>query len=140
MTVHVTRTEDETAQVGRELARLVRPGVVIALTGPLGAGKTAFVRGLAEGLGCDPGDVSSPTFTLIQQYHGTSVRLDHIDLYRLKSSEVDDLLIEELLEEAAVAIEWPDRWLRQPADTIEVRIDSVSDSERRITVDDPSRP
>ena len=79
-----TRSEEETAAVAARLAAGLAPGSEVLLYGDLGAGKTAFVRGLAEGLGIDPDDVSSPTFTLIQRYDGP-VTLWHVDLYRLRS-------------------------------------------------------
>ena len=69
---------------------------MILLSGDLGAGKTAFVRGLADGLGIDPAVVSSPTFTLIQEYRGGRLPLHHVDLYRLRPIEVDDLGLDEL--------------------------------------------
>ena len=71
----VTRSEDETADVARELAAALKAGDVILLAGNLGAGKTAFVRGLASGLGLDPEDVSSPTFTLVHEYRGGRLTL-----------------------------------------------------------------
>ena len=73
---------------------------MILLQGELGAGKTAFVRGLARGLGIDPADVTSPTFTLIQEYSAAGVVLQHVDLYRLEPQEVDDLGLDDLLSEA----------------------------------------
>ncbi len=81
MSVHVTHSEGETAALGRALGRRLQPGAVVLLTGPLGAGKTAFARGLADGLGCDGEDVSSPTFTIVQEYRGRG-QLEHVDLYR----------------------------------------------------------
>ena len=133
MTVHHTRSEGETAALGRELGRGLRPGAVVLLTGTLGAGKTAFVRGLAAGLGCDPDDVSSPTFTLVQEYRGTQ-RLWHVDLYRIAAHEVDDLALEDLMEGAVMAVEWPDRWHRAPPDAIRINFDVVGEQERRITI------
>lgn len=133
MTAHVTQSEGETAAIGRDLGRHLRAGDVVLLEGPLGAGKTAFARGLAEGLGCDGEDVSSPTFTIVQEYRG-KVSLQHVDLYRLKSEEVDDLALEDLLEGNVMAVEWPDRWRRAPADARRVSIEMLEGSKRRITV------
>jgi tRNA threonylcarbamoyladenosine biosynthesis protein TsaE len=133
MTSRVTSSEAETAAAGRALAARLAPGSVVLVEGPLGAGKTAFVRGLAGGLGCDEAEVSSPTFTLVQEYRGR-IRLQHVDLYRLAAREVDDLALDELAEDAAVAVEWPDRWLHAPEDAIRVTIEPLGDSTRRIAV------
>jgi tRNA threonylcarbamoyladenosine biosynthesis protein TsaE len=107
--------------------------MVVRVSGPLGAGKTAFVRGLAQGLGCDPSDVSSPTFTIIQEYPGAT-RLQHVDLYRLSPAEVRDLALDDLLDDAVMAVEWPDRWLDAPAESIDVVIEVVGEGERRIVI------
>ena len=129
----VTSSEAETSQAGARLARSLGPGDVVLLYGDLGAGKTAFVRGLAEGLGADPQDVSSPTFTIVQEYHG-SLPLYHVDLYRLDEREVDDLGLEELvLGDGVVAIEWAERWRGRPGDVIEVRIEDAGEEKRRIS-------
>lgn len=133
MTEYLTHEEAGTEEVGREVARGLVAGDVVLLSGPLGAGKTAFARGLAAGLGCDPAAVSSPTFTLIQEYEGP-VPLQHIDLYRLTPAEVDDLALEDLLEYSVLAVEWPERWLRAPADAMVVTIELTGDSTRRILV------
>jgi tRNA threonylcarbamoyladenosine biosynthesis protein TsaE len=106
---------------------------VVLLAGPLGAGKTAFVRGLAAGLGCDPDEVSSPTFTIVQEYRGP-VTLQHVDLYRLSPEEVDDLALEDLLEDAVMAVEWPDRWRRAPADAVRVGLVVVGPTTREIEI------
>ena len=109
---------------------------MVLLSGDLGAGKTAFVRGLATGLGIDPDVVSSPTFTLIQEYRGGRVPLHHVDLYRLRSIEVDDLGLDELTLEAGVtAIEWPDRLPRDFPSAVRVRIDHGDGDTRTIHVD-----
>ena len=106
----VTHSEDETATVARELAALVKAGDVILLSGNLGAGKTAFVRGLAAGLGIDPEEVSSPTFTLVHEYRGGRLTLYHADLYRLDRVATEDLGLEEMgVADGVLAIEWPDR-------------------------------
>lgn len=129
-------TEAGTAAVGRDLGRSLGPGAVVLLTGDLGAGKTAFVRGLAEGLDIDPHEVSSPTFTLIQEYRGGRLLLYHVDLYRLSPREVDDLGLDEFTGGPGVtAIEWPDRLPRPFAVAITVRIDHQPDDTRTITVD-----
>jgi tRNA threonylcarbamoyladenosine biosynthesis protein TsaE len=133
MIVRVTHSEWETREVGRDLAGGLQPGQVVLLDGPLGAGKTAFVRGLAEGLGSDPDDVSSPTFTIVQEYRG-GTPLQHIDLYRLTPPEVDDLGIDEMLETNVVAIEWPDRWRQAPDDAVRVSIAVDAGTDRRITI------
>ncbi|MDQ3069910.1 MAG: tRNA (adenosine(37)-N6)-threonylcarbamoyltransferase complex ATPase subunit type 1 TsaE, partial [Acidobacteriota bacterium] len=83
---HQTRSEAETEAVASAFAEQLQPGDVLLLEGPLGAGKTAFVRGLALGLGIPPETVTSPTFTLIQEYAGGRLRLHHADLYRLTAA------------------------------------------------------
>lgn len=130
-----TTSEQETAAAGATLATTLQPGDVVLLSGDLGAGKTAFVRGLARGLGIDPGDVTSPTFTLIQEYRGGRLVLHHIDLYRLSAREVDDLGLDDLIDEGGVvAIEWPDRWSRPPAGAIDVALTATGDADRRIEI------
>ena len=120
--------------VGRELAATLSAGDVVLLYGDLGAGKTAFVRGLAEGLGVAPAEVSSPTFTLVQEYRGGRVTLVHVDLYRLNDPrEIDDLGLEEIGADAVLSIEWADRLPRPPAEAIRIRIEHAGDEERRIT-------
>jgi len=141
LSLHVTSTitthsEAETAAAGRRLAATLDAGDVVLLCGDLGAGKTAFVRGLAEGLGIDPGLVSSPTFTLIQEYRGGRLPLHHVDLYRLRSIEVDDLGLDELTLEAGVtAIEWPDRLPHEWPSVVRVRIEHGDGDTRTIQID-----
>src|SRR5579885_1229509 len=107
-----THSPGETELVGEALGRALRArearGCVVALAGPLGAGKTCFVQGLARGLGA-AGYVRSPTFTLIHEHRGP-VPLYHVDLYRLAPAELDTLGLEEVLEgPGVVAVEWADR-------------------------------
>lgn len=119
-----TATEQDTVEAGRALAATLRAGDVVLLYGDLGAGKTAFVRGLALGLGAPPADVSSPTFTLVQEYPNGRLPLYHADLYRLTPAETEDLGLDELMDEGIVAIEWAERLPTPPAPPrIEVRID-----------------
>ena len=118
-----TSSEQETAEVGRSLASGLSAGDVILLYGDLGAGKTAFVRGLAEGLGVSGGDVSSPTFTIVQEYRGGRLPLFHVDLYRLDNPrEIDDLGLDELTADGVLAIEWAEKMPRAIAGSIAVRI------------------
>jgi tRNA threonylcarbamoyladenosine biosynthesis protein TsaE len=134
----LTRGEDQTSAAGERLAAGLKAGDVVLLYGDLGAGKTAFVRGLASGLGAAPEEVSSPTFTLVQEYHGR-VPLYHVDLYRLEPREVDDLGLEELvLGDGVVAIEWAERWAGRPDDVCEVRIEEAGEEQRRISIAFPS--
>jgi tRNA threonylcarbamoyladenosine biosynthesis protein TsaE len=131
----ITHSEAETEEAGARIATTLRGGDVLLLHGDLGAGKTAFVRGLARGLGADPGAVSSPTFTIVQSYPGSSLTLVHADLYRLTSAEVDDVALDDLLEPATVmAIEWAERWASPPPGAIEVRFEHAGDTERRLIV------
>ncbi|MEO5896803.1 MAG: tRNA (adenosine(37)-N6)-threonylcarbamoyltransferase complex ATPase subunit type 1 TsaE [Vicinamibacterales bacterium] len=127
-------SEEETCAAGEALGRSLHAGAVVLLHGELGAGKTAFVRGLARGLDASADDVSSPTFTLIQEYRGRLL-LHHVDLYRLDAREVDDLGLDDLLSGAAVvAIEWAERWHYRPADAIEVTIEDAGGDRRTIRI------
>jgi tRNA threonylcarbamoyladenosine biosynthesis protein TsaE len=135
----VTNSEAETVAAGRELARRLDAGAIVLLSGDLGAGKTAFVRGMADGLGIAAEEVSSPTFTLIQEYRGGRLPLYHVDLYRLKEIEVDDLGLDELtLEGGVTAIEWPDRLPRPLPGSAVVRIDHGEGDQRTITIASPA--
>jgi tRNA threonylcarbamoyladenosine biosynthesis protein TsaE len=128
-------SEEQTVQTGEQLGASLRPGDVVLLTGELGAGKTAFIRGLATGIGALPEDVSSPTFTLIQEYRGR-VKLHHVDLYRLEPAEVAELGLDELVSGGdVVAIEWAERWKDRPADAIEVNIEDAGEDRRRIRIE-----
>ena len=131
-TIH-TSSEEETSEAGTGLAAELRAGDVVLIDGPLGAGKTAFVRGIAEGLGADPGDVSSPTFTILQQYKGTPT-LYHADLYRLTPAEVADLGLEETGLDGVLAVEWPDRWDARPRAGIQIVIEDLGGAERKISI------
>jgi tRNA threonylcarbamoyladenosine biosynthesis protein TsaE len=110
------------------------PGDVLLLSGNLGAGKTAFVRGLAAGLGIDPEDVSSPTFTLVHEYRGGRLTLYHADLYRLEKVATEDLGLEEMgVSDGVLAIEWPDRLAHVLPGAREIAIEIVDESRRRIS-------
>ena len=132
MPERVTTSEAETAAVADELARGLGAGDVLLLSGNLGAGKTAFVKGLARGLGLDPDDVSSPTFTLVHEYRGGRLTLYHADLYRLERAATDDLGLEEL-HRGVLAIEWPDRLTHTLPGARRVSIEILDSDTRRIT-------
>jgi len=94
---------------------------------------------LARGVGAAPDDVSSPTFTLIQEYRGGRATLHHVDLYRLQAAEVADLGLDELVSgDGIVAIEWAERWDERPADAIDVRIEDTGDDRRQIRIERPA--
>jgi tRNA threonylcarbamoyladenosine biosynthesis protein TsaE len=131
----LTGTEIETSAAGEALGRTLGRGDVVLLYGDLGAGKTAFVRGMARGIGANPEDVSSPTFTIVQEYGGPSLTLYHVDLYRLEPAEIDDLGLEDLVAgDGVVAIEWAERWSGRPDDVTEVRIEDAGEDHRRIRI------
>lgn len=132
---HLSHSEQETEQLGEQVARRLPRGTVIAYTGELGMGKTAFTRGLARGLGCR-GRVTSPTFTIVNEYEG-DIPLFHFDLYRLGSSdELFDIGWEDYLARGAVcAVEWSenvdDAFF---GDEMILTIEKLSDTDRKITV------
>ena len=133
--IRTTRSEEETAAVARGLAAGLKPGDVVLLSGNLGAGKTAFVRGLAAGLGVNPDDVSSPTFTLVHEYRGDRLTLYHVDLYRLGRAATDDLGLEELgVADGVLAIEWPERLTHGLPGAIAIAIEIIDETTRRLAV------
>ena len=136
MTTTTTNSEQETSAIGRELGGTLSAGDVVLLYGDLGAGKTAFVKGLAEGLGIAGDEVSSPTFTLIQEYRGGRLTLFHVDLYRIDDPrELDDLGLDEIAEEGVLAIEWAEKYPRPPTPAVRVSIGHAGDTERRIVIE-----
>ena len=105
------------------------------LYGDLGAGKTAFTRGLADGLGAAPDDVNSPTFTIMQEYRSGRLPLFHVDLYRLiDPREIEDLGLDEITQSGVLAIEWAEKLPRTPANAIHVRFENLGEDDRRITL------
>ena len=130
-----TASEQETEHAGETFATTLKPGDVVLLYGELGAGKTAFVRGMVRGLGGNAEDVSSPTFTIVQEYAARAATLFHVDLYRLEPAEIEDLGLDDMLEAGGIAaIEWAGRWPGRPRDAIEVRIAAAGESRRHIDV------
>src|SRR4249919_1973229 len=103
-------SEEDTTRLGRAIAHLAGPGVVIGLVGPLGAGKTRLVRAIAESLGVDPAAISSPTFVLINEYAGR-IPIYHADVYRLpdQAAFLDLCIADYWTGEGLVLVEWADR-------------------------------
>lgn len=133
----ITNSEQETEQLGRRLGQALQPGSVIAYTGDLGAGKTAFTRGLASGLEI-PERVTSPTFTIVNEYEGGRLPLFHFDMYRLGSAdELFDIGWEDYLARGGVcAVEWSEN-IEEALDEEPIRIDirrGEHDNQRRISI------
>ena len=137
--IYQTNAPAETEAVGAALAAVLTPGTIIAYTGDLGAGKTAFTRGLARGLGCAD-RVTSPTYTIVNEYLSGRLPLFHFDMYRLESSDdLWDIGWEDYLERGGVcAVEWSELVADAlPSHTIFVRFDRLADQEnwRIITIE-----
>ena len=138
MTETVTHSADETVEFGRALAPVLSPPRLVLLCGPLGAGKTTLVKGIAEAFLAAPAEeVTSPTFTLVHEYQGPRARVYHIDLYRIDTErELATLGLEDLfLPDNVLLIEWGEKFphLRATRD-IEIRIERLGENDRKITV------
>ena len=136
-----SHSPEETFDAGRRAGERLAGGETLLLSGPLGAGKTVFVKGLAAGLGLDPAEVSSPSFTLVNSYAEGRLPLHHIDLYRLAEGAASAYAVdlEELLtdESAVVVIEWAERMGRYPLPppVWRIRIEGDGEEPRRINVE-----
>ncbi|HNV34784.1 MAG TPA: tRNA (adenosine(37)-N6)-threonylcarbamoyltransferase complex ATPase subunit type 1 TsaE [Bacillota bacterium] len=135
-----TASEKETQALGEKLGAALQDGAVVLLDGEIGAGKTCFTRGLAKGLGLDPDDVASPTFTLVHE-HRNGRRLYHMDLYRLSSAREAEEggLMEYFAEDAVAVVEWPAPiagMIGPGAVRVGIAV-GVTDDERKITMDIP---
>lgn len=129
----VSHSEEETEEVGRELARRLGPDGVVLLSGPLGSGKTVLTRGVARELGIDPRQIQSPTYTLIREHEGGGGRLVHVDLYRLTPEETLDLGLDEVLAAAGVkVVEWAERLPLELAGALWVTVERRPDGGREI--------
>ncbi|ANM29100.1 hypothetical protein ABI59_05040 [Acidobacteria bacterium Mor1] len=134
-----TLSEEETFELGRNVAKTLTGGELLLLDGDLGLGKTVFARGVAAGLGVAPEDVTSPSFTLVQEYKGGRTPLFHIDLYRMSEDDPDELGtlgIEEILSSGGIAvIEWGDRLPRyHQRGAIRVVFYDLGEGSRRIEI------
>ncbi len=139
-----THSEAETIALATRLAGGLAAGDVVCLEGPLGSGKTCFVRGLAAGLGLDQSEVCSPTFVIWKRYeHDASLTLIHMDAFRLAGTEdLDSIGWDELLQtpDAVIAVEWPSRISEAiPSRRIEVVLEHAAESSRHITLDASSQ-
>ena len=132
----LTNSPEETEAIGKRLGETLTPGTVIAYQGDLGAGKTAFTRGVALGLGAKE-PVTSPTYTIVNEYLGGRMPLFHFDMYRLGSEdELFDIGWEDYLERGGVcAVEWSENVADAMEDAIRVRIEKNGPDSRRITIE-----
>jgi len=131
----ISNSEAETRGIGATIAVGLQPGAVLLLSGDLGAGKTALSRGLAEGLGIDPDEVTSPTFTLVHEYRGGRLPLIHVDLYRLDRADLDEIgLDQDVAEKGVVVVEWAERLARPITGAIAIRITDLGGDRREIKI------
>jgi tRNA threonylcarbamoyladenosine biosynthesis protein TsaE len=129
----ITAAESETRAVGRDLARALRGGERIGLSGDLGTGKTCFVRGVAEGLDIPSHVVRSPSFPIVLPYEGGRVPLYHIDLFRLPAGDVDSLMLREYIYGTGVcAIEWFERLDEPLRDFLQITLEFAGADHRRL--------
>ena len=138
--IFLTHSPEETEAVGQALGKVLQPGTVLAYTGDLGAGKTAFTRGLAKGLGCTD-MVTSPTYTIVNEYLSGRLPLFHFDMYRLHSSDdLWDIGWEDYLDRNGVcAVEWSENVDDAMTEAIYVRIEKTGEESRRITIEGGDR-
>ena len=134
--IFLTNSPAETEAVGAALGRVLEPGTILAYRGDLGAGKTAFTRGLARGLGCTD-MVTSPTYTIVNEYLSGRLPLFHFDMYRLASSDdLWDIGWEDYLERGGVcAVEWSENVEDALEGAISVTIEKLGEDSRRITIE-----
>ena len=132
----ITHSPEETEALGERLAKILTPGTILAYRGDLGAGKTAFTRGLARGLGCTE-QVTSPTYTIVNEYLGGRLPLFHFDMYRLRSSDdLFDIGWDDYLERNGIcAVEWSENVADAMEDPVTVTIEKTGENSRRITVE-----
>ena len=131
-----TNSPAQTESIGAALGKIIEPGTVIAYRGDLGAGKTAFTRGLARGLGCTE-IVTSPTYTIVNEYLGGRIPLFHFDMYRLRSSDdLFDIGWEDYLDRGGVcAVEWSENVDDAMEDALYITIEKLGEDARRITIE-----
>jgi len=131
----ITHSTEETFALAKSIGDQLKGGETFLLSGELGAGKTVFAKGLAAGLGIEPTEVTSPTFTLINAHEGR-LRFYHIDLYRLESAAHRDLGLEEIFDDdkAVTVIEWAERLNHAPTRAVTVELTYISDCDRMVVI------
>ena len=134
--VYVTHSPEETEALGERLGKILKAGTILAYRGDLGAGTTAFTRGLARGLGCTQ-QVTSPTYTIVNEYLGGRLPLFHFDMYRLRSSDdLFDIGWDDYLDRCGVcAVEWSENVADAMEDPVTVTIEKIGENARRITIE-----
>ena len=132
----ITHSPEETEALGEKLAKILTPGTILAYRGDLGAGKTAFTRGLARGLDCRE-RVTSPTYTIVNEYLGGRLPLFHFDMYRLRcADDLFDIGWDDYLECRGIcAVEWSENVWEAMENPITVTIEKIGDNSRRITIE-----
>jgi tRNA threonylcarbamoyladenosine biosynthesis protein TsaE len=139
VTTTFSLSEQETYEMGMRLAGSLKGGELVVLDGDLGLGKTVFARGIAASLGVIPEDVTSPSFTLVQEYSGGRLPMFHVDLYRLNDDpmEVESLGLDDLLDSGGVVVvEWGEKLpLHMREHAITIRFHDVGEGSRKIEID-----
>ena len=132
----VTNSPEETEKIGEKLAKALPAGTILAYRGDLGAGKTAFTRGLARGLGANE-PVTSPTYTIVNEYLSGRLPLFHFDMYRLRSADdLFDIGWEDYLDRNGIcAVEWSENVAEAMEDAVFITIQKTGENSRRITVE-----
>ena len=134
--IYTTNSPAETEAIGAALGKILNPGTVLAYRGDLGAGKTAFTRGLARGLGCTD-IVTSPTYTIVNEYLGGRLPLFHFDMYRLRSSDdLFDIGWDDYLDRNGIcAVEWSENVDDAMENAVYITIEKLGEESRRITIE-----
>jgi len=138
----ITKSREETVELGKKLGGLLKKGDMIAFLGGLGAGKTAFSSGIALGLGLHRAEVSSPTFSLVNEYAGDHITMYHFDMYRIQTEEGLEStgFFDYPFDEGVAVIEWSENIMEfLPKNTIYITIKTLSENEREITIEDGGR-
>ena len=139
VTTTFSLSEQETYELGMRLAGSLKGGELVVLDGDLGLGKTVFARGIAASLGVVPEDVTSPSFTLVQEYSGGRLPMFHVDLYRLNDDpmEIESLGLDDLLDSGSVVVvEWGEKLpLHMREHAVTIRFHDVGEGSRKIEID-----